>query len=145
MGLANRRSALVHPYAGYLAMIGSGTGLNEEAMALLAERNHSVNDLVREQLGSFLARTDLSARDRERLDLHLSSIRDLENTLACQMADSEAMALENMVGFDGIDGDLVLDAARAHMDVAALAVACGFTRSVAIQVGNGNDGLTPLS
>jgi hypothetical protein len=52
------------------------------------------------------------------------------------------MALEGQFGHDGIDGDLVLRAARAHMDVAALAVACGFTRSVAIQVGNGNDGNT---
>lgn len=141
-GAANRRSALVHPYAGYLAMIGGGSGLNEEAMALLAARNRSVNDLVRDQLQGFLSRSDLSTRDRERLDLHLSSIRDLENTLACQMSESEAMALEGAYGFDGIDGDLVLEGARAHMDVAALALACGFTRSVAIQVGNGNDGNT---
>ena len=141
-GAANRRSALVHPYAGYLAMIGSGSGLNEEAVALLSARNQSVNDLVRDQLSGFLSRSDLSVRDRERLDLHLSSIRDLENTLACQLEESEAMALENLTGHDGIDGDLVLRAARAHMDVAALAVACGYTRSVAIQVGDGNDGRT---
>jgi hypothetical protein len=36
----------------------------------------------------------------------------------------------------------VLATARLHMDVAVLAVACGYTRSVAIQVGNGNDGST---
>jgi len=141
-GAANRRSALVHPHAAYLTMIGGGTGLNEEATSELSARNRSVNDLVREQLGTFLARTDLSARDRERLDLHLTSIRDLENTLACQMSESEERALDGLLGYDGTDGDLVLEGARAHMDVAALAVACGFTRSVAIQVGNGNDSLT---
>lgn len=140
-GSGNRRSALIHPYTAYLSMIGGGTELSEEAMVLLAQRNRSVNDLVRDQLGALL-RSDLTARDRERLDLHLSSVRDLENTLACQMSESEAMALEGLVDPDGIDGDRVLACARAHMDVAALAVACGFTRSVAIQVGNGNDGLT---
>ena len=141
-GAANRRSALTHPYAAYVTLIGGDAGISEEALELLAARNRSVNDLVRDQLGSFLSRSDLSQRDRERLDLHLSSIRDLENTLACQMSESEAMALQGLAGVDGIDGDLVLDAARAHMDVAALAVACGFTRSVAIQVGDGNDGRT---
>jgi hypothetical protein len=40
------------------------------------------------------------------------------------------------------DGDVVLQMARLHMDVAAIAVACGYTRSVAIQVGDGNDGQT---
>lgn len=141
-GPANRRSALVDPHAAYLTMIGGGAGLTEEGMVLLAERNKSVNDLVRDQLSTFLARKDLSARDRERLDLHLSSVRDLENTLACQMTESEERALEGLSGHNGIDGDQVLAGARAHMDVAALALACGFTRSVAIQVGNGNDSLT---
>lgn len=141
-GAANRRSALVHPHDAYLSLVGGSAGLNEEALLLLSERTQSINDLVREQLSGFLSRADLSKRDRERLDLHLSSIRDLENTLSCQLSESEARALEGLVGYDGIDGDLVLKAARAHMDVAVLAVACGFTRSVAIQVGNGNDGLT---
>ncbi len=36
----------------------------------------------------------------------------------------------------------MLETARLHMDVATLAIACGFTRSVALQVGSGNDGST---
>jgi len=36
----------------------------------------------------------------------------------------------------------LLETAKLHLDVAVLAVACGFTRSVALQVGNGNDGDT---
>lgn len=141
-GPANRRSALVDPHAAYLTMIGAGSGLTEEGLVLLTQRNKSVNDLVRDQLSGFLARQDLSQRDRERLDLHLSSVRDLENTLACQMSEAEEAALDGLVGHMGTDGDQVLAAARAHMDVAVLALACGFTRSVAIQVGNGNDSLT---
>jgi hypothetical protein len=38
------------------------------------------------------------------------------------------------------DGDEVWLTTRLHMDIAVMAVACGYTRSVAIQVGNGNDG-----
>ena len=43
---------------------------------------------------------------------------------------------------ESTDGDDVMRLVRLHMDVAVLAVASGYTRSVAIQVGNGNDGST---
>ena len=49
---------------------------------------------------------------------------------------------DTAVGFDSSDGDETLETARLHMDIAAIAVGCGFTRSVAIQVGVGNDGHT---
>jgi hypothetical protein len=66
----------------------------------------------------------------------------VEVALACQLSSAEEQALRSPVTEDAEDGDAVLATARLHADVAALAVACGFTRSVAIQVGNGNDGAT---
>ncbi len=142
-GSANRRSALNDPWAAYQTMIGKTGGLSPEAIEQLVRRNRSVNDLVRDQLQAFLKRSDLSSRDRERLDLHLSAIRDLEGSLSCQLDESAAMQLEGLGAiYESTDGDLVMQTARAHFDVAALAVACGYTRSVALQVGNGNDGLT---
>ena len=142
-GSANRRAALNDPWDAYQSMIGGTSGLEQEAIDRLVARNESVNDLVRGQLESFLKRTDLSARDRERLDLHLSSVRDLETKLSCYLTRDQEMALQGLGSIhSSTDGDEVLVSARAHLDVAALAVACGFTRSVALQVGNGNDGLT---
>ena len=137
-----RHSVRHNPYEAYMNLIGAGEGLSLEAQQQLAQRGQSVNDLVRSQLVR-LQSQDLSTKDRQRIDLHLQSVRDVEVRLGCMLNDSERAALEG-VGtiYESTDGDEVLAAARLHMDVAALAVACGATRSVAIQVGSGNDGAT---
>ncbi len=139
-GPGNRRSALTEPLNAYQALTGgsvapSPTGSRREL------RQRSINDLVRSQLQSLLARPVLSGADRERLDLHLSSVRDVEISLDCRLGEAEQRALDGAP--DGLeDGDNVLATARLHMDLAVLAVACGYTRSVAIQIGSGNDGST---
>lgn len=138
-----RRGALQDPWSAYQTLVGSTGGLSPEAIERLRVRNQSVNDLVREQLQSVLRRPELSAQDKRRLDLHLSSVRDLEEGLNCRSLESEERALAGLGELiDSTDGTQVLQTARYHMDVAALAIACGYTRSVAIQVGSGNDGST---
>jgi Protein of unknown function (DUF1552) len=139
-GAGNRRSALTDPFNAYQTLTG-GSALPDETGSRRALRRRSINDLVRGQLQSLLSRPVLSGADRERLDLHLSSVRDVEVSLACRLDQATERALDGAP--DGLeDGDNVLATVRLHMDVAALAVACGYTRSVAIQVGSGNDGST---
>ncbi len=135
-----RRGSLHNPFNAYQTIMGiDGETLSE----LLVERRQSVNDMVRDQMSALMASSQLSSQDIERLERHRAAIRDLEDTLACNLtADQEAMLEGESAGFDSDNGDEVLAAVRAHMEVAALAVACGYTRSVAIQVGNGNDGTT---
>ncbi|MEX1367563.1 MAG: DUF1552 domain-containing protein [Nannocystaceae bacterium] len=139
-GPGNRRAPLHNPLNAYQTIMGvDGETLSEQ----LLQRNRSVNDLVRGQMADLLASPTLSGQDVERLEQHRAAIRDLENSLACNFsADEEATLQGDSAGYDSIDGDLVLQAVRAHLDVAVLAVACGYTRSVAIQVGSGNDGTT---
>jgi hypothetical protein len=133
-GAGQRRSALQDPVQAYETIMGLDTGDFEK----LILRQRSVNDLVREQMEAILAHPRLSAADQQRLELHRDSIRDLENTLSCTLeADAEAALAGQAAGHSSDDGDLVLEALRAHMSVAALAVACGYTRSVSIQVGGG--------
>jgi len=142
-GPGNRRSAITEPLNAYQALTGGAiSGTAPDAMGSRRTlRQRSINDLVRTQLRGLLARPELSSADRARLDLHLSSIRDVEVSLACQLDAATERALSG--AGDGLeDGDNVLATARLHMDVAVLAVACGYTRSVAIQVGNGNDNST---
>jgi hypothetical protein len=144
-GSNNRRAALNDPVVAYQTMMGAG-GIDQEIFAELAARQQSVNDLVRGQLSDLLASPKLSTKDRERLDLHLQSIRDLEGSLSCNLSEKEEAGLDGAsVGYDSDNGDEVLSALRTHMDIAVLAVACGYTRSVAFQVGNGNDGNTRYS
>lgn len=142
-GRDNRRSAINNPWNAYQAFVGTDGGLSPEAQERLRSRRESVNDLVRGQLQSLLARPELSQADRQRLDLHLSSIRELEVSLSCRLEEDAERAVEDGESiFDSTNGDEVLQTARLHMDVAAAAIACGWTRSVAIQVGAGNDSHT---
>jgi hypothetical protein len=61
--------------------------------------------------------------------------------LVCARAADEETAIETgSAGFNDPTGDNLLRTVQLPMKVAALAVACGLTRSVVIQVGNGNGG-----
>ncbi|MBL8951510.1 MAG: DUF1552 domain-containing protein [Myxococcaceae bacterium] len=141
-GPAMRRSATPNPMTAFQQITGTGGG-SGGPQAEAATKRKSVNDLVRAQLTALRSHPRLSQGDKDRLDLHLTSVRDLELALTCSMSQAEQTALQGMsTGYGSTDGDLVLNAARAHMRVAALAVACGYTRSVAIQVGAGNDAAT---
>jgi hypothetical protein len=136
-----RRTAQVSAWEAYQTMVGVTGGEPAEALERLQKRNQSVNDLVRGELTDLLRRSDLSQNDRERLDLHLSSIRDFEVNVACRLAADQEAKLDG-APTASTDGDVVLEMVRLHMDVAAIAVACGYTRAVSIQTGDGNDGQT---
>jgi hypothetical protein len=138
-GPGNRRAALHNPMIAYMTMMG----LDGDQLAELIARQQSVNDMVRDQLQTLMSSPKLSSNDHQRLQLHFDSIRDLENNLTCNLAADELAIVEGLApGYDSDIGDEVLAAAKAHLHVAALAVACGYTRSVALQIGTGNDGYT---
>jgi hypothetical protein len=142
-GSGVRRAAVHDPWAAYQQLVGGAGGLTPEAREALVVRQRSVNDLVREQLAALSRRPELSRADRERLDLHLASVRDVEVALSCRArADEEARLQALAPGYASTDGDQVLETARLHLEVAVLAIACGAQRSVALQVGSGNDGST---
>jgi hypothetical protein len=142
-GAGTRRAALPNPWEAYQTIVGGDTGGGTTTTVEVVERRRSVNDLVRAQLGRLKAHPRLSRADHARLDLHLAAVRDLEVALSCRMDMDAEMMLEGLApGYNSTDGDEILETARLHMDVAALAIACGYTRSVALQIGNGNDGST---
>ncbi|MCA9600990.1 MAG: DUF1552 domain-containing protein [Myxococcales bacterium] len=145
-GPGARRNPVTNPWTAYQTVVGEGGNLDTTAMELLQKRRKSVNDLVRDQMTSLMSSPKLSAADKQRLELHFDSIRDLEDNLMCNLDDVGYAELEGKSpGYASDLGDEVLQAARAHMDIAVLAVACGYTRSAAIQIGSGNDGSTRYS
>lgn len=140
-GPGMRRAPQINPRVAYEAMAGGDGGMSSQATMLLRQRQMSVNDLVREQMQRLMNSSRLSASDRDRLDLHFTSIREIEVALGCNLPTEQVSAINAGNGFvQSDDGMSVFELTRLHMDVAVLAVACGYTRSVAIQVGNGNDG-----
>lgn len=143
-GPGERRAAQINPKTVYDTLIGAGSGMTEEAATLLRNRQKSINDLVRDQMQQLMSRPQLSSADKQKLQLHFDSIRELEVSLECRLNEERERALDEPEAsfFESTDGDEVIATAKLQMDVAVLALACGQNRSVAIQVGNGNDGIT---
>lgn len=142
-GAGDRRAAYHAPKDAYDAIAGVGAGAPpEEAMRLIA-RQASINDLLRAQIQRLLGSPKLSGNDRQRMQLHLDSIRDVETQIACMAEQTLLQELDGAAPIlESSDGDDVLRVTRLHMDIAVLALACGQTRSAAIQIGSGNDGDT---
>jgi hypothetical protein len=131
------RSAERDPFVAYTKLFGA---VNMDAVALerLKAARSSVNDLVRGDMKALMSRTDLSADDRSRLQLHFDSIRDLEVKMACSLPDmrlAEMEAIQPTVG----SSDNVQTVTKMQMDIIALAVSCGLVRAATLQVGDGND------
>ena len=140
-GAGDRRAAYRNPKDALDAVAGVGAGAPPEEALRLAARQDSINDVLRTQIGRLLNSPKLSGNDRQRLQLHLDSVRDIETQVSC-MADQalQQQADGAQAFYQSGDGDDIWATTRLHMDIAVLAVACGYTRSVAIQIGDGNDG-----
>lgn len=129
------RTAENNPALAYQAMVGL-RDLDAEARAALVRQRNSVNDLVRDELRELRGSRALSRQDRVRLDTHLEAVRNFEEqvTLSCGLPNEDVL--------NGIDPNNDADfrnLGELHMELAALSVACGFSRAVTVQFGNGND------
>jgi hypothetical protein len=112
-----------------------------------AARQKSVNDLVRVQLNDLLKRTDLSMEDRRRLDVHLTSVRDLEMTMTNPVepvgpVGNAEIAAQVMQLKDAFDTDAAMEnATRAQLSIIALAFAADQAQVATLQVGGGNSSM----
>jgi hypothetical protein len=133
-------------YQRLLQLVPPSDGGDGGAADQLVLRRKSVNDLVREELRALLARPDLSQADRDRLDQHFQSIRDLENTmtgmgLECSPDRLSVQALEAMNSGDAFRRNgMIEDVAKLQMELVALAFSCNMSRVATLQVGDGTDG-----
>jgi hypothetical protein len=105
----------------------------------IAARRLSVNDLVRGELKELLARADLSKADRDRMDLHLTSVRDMEASMTSTlgpMVDTAALMAVNGTHTTDANMEKVV---RLMLDLIAFAFASDRARSATLQVGGCND------
>ena len=130
-----------NPWSAYQRLVGLGPsgGTDVAAARTLLAHRKSVNDLVRAQLRDLLARKDLSQADRQRLDLHLSSVRDMELNMTRVLGAADAAVLQAMNGKHQ-DNDNMEAVTRMQIDVIAFALAADMARSATLQIGGGNDG-----
>jgi hypothetical protein len=119
----------------------------------LVKKRRSVNDLVRADLTSLLQNPKLSAADKQRLQQHFDSIRDVENimdgmgsdmaTVGCTLDGVQTSVYDALkswkynptnVATGGIENVVEL-----HMQMVALAFACNQNRTGTLQWGDGTD------
>jgi hypothetical protein len=124
-----------HPFRAYERIVGLAEA-DAEARAQIMLRRRSIIDLVRDDLDS-LRRLHLSRDDERMMDLHLTSLRELETSLESEgliplpaERTEEMAALEDSV----VQRDsMTKTVGRMHMDVIAMAVASDYTRAATLQ------------
>lgn len=115
-------------------------GLSEQLMAQIRARRTSVNDLVKDQMDAILASPRLSALDRQRIELHRDSIREIEVNLACDLPPADEIAAMEAMSPNAQKNDNIEIVARMQADLIALAFSCELTHAATLQIGGGNDG-----
>lgn len=136
-GPSQLRGAKNNPFSVYTGLMGL-SGSTPELLQQIATRRRSVNDLVRDEMKDLMAKPDLSASDKQRLELHFQAIRDIEVGMACQLPDSEVANMQALN--DAYEAnDNVVEVADMMCSLAALAFACDATRTGTLQIGTGND------
>jgi len=154
-GPGNARPAERNPYNVYRSLIGLvGNGGDdmtdpdevEGTANQLVLRENSVNDLIRDDLEGLLARSDLSAADRDRLDAHLTAVRELEKgmdqvgTTVCEEAGLDVSAIEALQNVNYQANGMIEDFVKLHSELVAWAFACNANRVATLQWGDGTDG-----
>jgi len=144
-----------NPYELYQKLVGivspdgtPGPGA-VEAQRLLLESRKSIHDLVRDDLRSLMGNARMSSADRQRLQQHFDSIRDMEVTMdgmgdemvrGCAWGGVEVSKLEALKKFAFNQNGMIEDIARLQMSLVALAFACNYNRTATLQWGDGTDG-----
>lgn len=149
------RASVDNPYKLYQNLTGlangGGGGDTPNPMAEeLIKKRKSVNDSVQAELKSLLQNPKLSAVDRERLQQHFDSIRDVENTMtgigttmACSLEGLDVSVYDALKDWKynatNVANGGIENIAQLHLQLAALAFACDYTRTGTLQWGDGTD------
>ncbi len=111
----------------------SGFGQNSDQLAELRSRRKSVLDTVQAQFKSISAK--VSSDDQQKLQAHLSLVRDLETRLASSGNGSAACVAPAVPAvLDPTSEDDMPTIAALHLDMLATAFACDLTRVASFQI-----------
>ena len=130
-----------NPWTAYQRTVGlTGTMMADPAtFQKIGAQRLSVNDLIRGELKELQARPELSKEDRQRVDLHISSIRDMEMNMTNVLGP-----MIDVPAFMAINGTHTTDAniekaTQMQIDLIAFAFASDRARTATLQVGSCND------
>ena len=132
------------PYKAYQTIIGAvgngttATSAQAQAQMQRASRSKSINDILRPQIQALLNRTDLSQSDRDRLNQHLTAIRDIEvqistTTITIPSADVATMQANDPKPYD----QSVRDAdVKLFMELMAFSAAANYSSVAVLKIGD---------
>ena len=126
----NNLGTIASPLSAFNTVFGGALPMNVSASSLLRRRKSTL-DLLRREIGE--VRQALGTSERAKLDLHLDSIRQIENRLSQTMTGGGCVK-PGMAPSDDVSDALAAD--LAHLDIIVGAFACDITRVAAIQFGS---------
>jgi len=128
-----------NPQAAFERMMGL-TQTDPGMSAMIAKRRLSVNDLIRGELKQTLARPDLSAADRKRLDGHFTAIREIENKLQGALAPDAVARLRDVVAGAKYNQSAYVDLTfTVQLELMAFAASSGYSKVAVVKIGNRAD------
>jgi hypothetical protein len=132
-------SPQLDPYMTYKAIFAGGdsgptTTTDPAAVQKMIARRKSLLDYVGGSLDDFKSR--LGKADRDAIDHHHESVRQLETQLAQVPVDSGKCGGEPMAGIDLAPYDKYPAVMKAHTNLMVAALKCGITNVVTIQTGD---------
>lgn len=136
-----------NPWVAFQDFMSTGSPAGNDAAMKAYRRRMSVLDLVKEDMDRLKAK-GLSQQDRAKLDLHYTSIREVEMVMqqsglpACQLPDATRGELSGLTAATVGDDANYRTVGRLQMDVLAIALACDATRVATLQWNNGAGGPT---
>jgi hypothetical protein len=132
-----------NPWTAFKDWMGSGTMTGGMQVDYAALRRKSVLDVVRTELMSLKADPLLSASDKQKVDLHTTSLRQLESNMTtggaavtgCNLPSARTQEIMTMGGTAPYE-----KVGEYMMDIMAIAMACDYNRVCATQFGTGAGG-----
>jgi hypothetical protein len=145
------RLAEGNPFQVYSDLLQAGTGMGTDGtmdaqLADMLARRSSAIDFVRDDLETLLTHSGLGAADRQRLELHLNSLRELELDLSDSPMGTDACSEETLdvdaivASAENYDHNGVVEqVAELQMQLCAFAFACNIHHVATLQSGDGQD------
>jgi hypothetical protein len=135
VGERQPRAAEPSPLRAYQRMVGISDGNSATASNLPLQRA-SVNDLLRAQITSLMGSPALSTDDRQRLQQHFDTIRDMEVVMATTeleqgLVDNMALVDSNVLSMDNHQSVVQL-----QLSLLAFAVTSGYSVTGTLKVGD---------
>ncbi|HXU83824.1 MAG TPA: DUF1552 domain-containing protein [Polyangia bacterium] len=130
-----RLTTIASPLSAYNTVFSNVGGAGGPSPADLLKRRKSVLDVVRADVTELQGA--LGAGEKQKLELHLESIRQFETRLADPKASMETACAKPMAPSDDLSSAAKKTLAdMAHLDLVVNAFACDITRVGAVQWGN---------